>query len=197
MCKYLRPLFFSLMTVIAVSQTAYAASYDIDLDHSTVGFKIRHLLSNVRGTFDQFSGSFEYEPGKPELWKVEASIQSETINTNVNERDKHLKGADFFDVEKYPVITFKSTQVTLIDDQHAKIEGLLSLHGVEKSVILDVEIHGVATDPWGNVRSAFTATTRINRKDFGLVYNQTLETGNVLIGEEVDLTIEIEGLQKE
>ncbi len=177
--------------------SAGAATYDIDLDHSTVGFKIRHLLSNVRGTFDRFSGTLTFEPGKPELWKVEAVIQSESINTNVAERDKHLRSADFFDAEKYPAITFKSTNVTLVDEQHAKVEGLFSMHGVEKLVTLDVEIHGVAKDPWGNVRAAFTATTMLNRKDFGIVYNQTLETGGVLIGEDVQVTIEIEGLQKE
>jgi len=183
--------------VILMSQTAFAANYDIDLDHSTVGFKIKHLLSNVRGTFDDFSGSFVYEPGKPETWKVEAVIQSKSINTNVEGRDKHLRGPDFFDVEKYPEILFKSTNVSLVDEQHAKIEGILTMHGVEKTVTLDVEIHGVAADPWGNVRSAFTATTTLNRKDFGIIYNQTLESGNLLLGENVDLTIEIEGLQKE
>ena len=142
-------------------------------------------------------GTFDYEPGKPETWKVDATIQAASINTKVPERDKHLKSPDFFDVEKYPTITFKSTKVTVVDAEHAKVEGLFSMHGVEKTVTLDIEIHGVAKDPWGNVRSAFTATTRLNRKDFGIVYNQTLETGNLLIGEDVDVSLEIEGLLKE
>ena len=186
-----------LILMSAWASVAQAATYDIDLDHSSVQFKIHHLLSNVRGNFDQVVGTIDYEPGKFETWKVEATIQAASINTKVPERDKHLKSSDFFDVEKYPVITFKSTKVTAVDAEHAQVEGLFSMHGIEKTVTLDVEIHGVAKDPWGNVRSAFTATTKINRKDSGIVYNQTLETGNLLIGEDVDISLEIEGLLKE
>jgi polyisoprenoid-binding protein YceI len=177
--------------------TASAATYEIDRDHTTVGFKIRHLFSNVRGTFNDFAGTIEYEPGKPETWKVEAVIQSASIDTGVEKRDTHLKTADFFDVEKFPTLTFKSTKVSPVTDTTAKLEGLLTLHGIEKPVILDLEIHGVGKDPWGNVKSGFTATTQINRRDFGLTWNQAVEAGQLLVGEEVEITIEVEGHLKE
>ncbi|MBI4368199.1 MAG: YceI family protein, partial [Candidatus Omnitrophica bacterium] len=160
----------------------------------TVSFKIRHLLSNVNGRFNEFEGTFEYDPEKPETWKTEATIQATTIDTNVAPRDKHLRSADFFDVEKFPTITFTSTEVTDVTQANAKLHGLLTIHGVEKPVVLDLQIHGVIKDPWGNVKSGFTATTMVNRKDFGLTWNKALETGQLLVGEEANITLEVEGL---
>ena len=172
--------------------SVWAAPYKIDKDHTTVGFKIRHLFSKVQGRFDQVEGTIEYEPGKPESWQVQATIQAASINTNVSKRDNHLRSKDFFDVEKYPTMTFKSTAV-----KGDKLEGILSIHGVEKPVVLDLEIHGVGKDPWGNVRAGFTATTKINRKDFDLTWNQVLEGGQVLVGEEVEITLEVEGIEQQ
>jgi polyisoprenoid-binding protein YceI len=174
--------------------SAFAENYKIDADHSTVSFTIRHLFSNVQGSFRKFDGKFVYDAEKPETWQVEASIDASSIDTNVPERDKHLRSADFFDVEKYPKITFKSTNVTNVSKESAKVEGLLNLHGVEKPVTLDLQIHGVGKDPWGNTRAGFTATTTLNRKDFGLNWNKALETGGVLVGDEVKITLEVEGL---
>lgn len=174
---------------------AWAATYKIDQDHTTVSFKIRHLFSKVEGVFRDFAGTIDYEPDHPEQWKVEATIQAASIDTRVDKRDAHLRSKDFFDVEKYPAITFKSTGVTDATASHAKLNGLLTIHGVEKPVTLDVDIHGVGKDPWGNIRAGFTATTKINRKDFGVMWNQTLETGQLLVGEEVDITLEVEGIQ--
>ncbi len=183
-----------LLAVFFPASPAFAATYQIDPDHSTVNFKIRHLLSNVRGSFDQFEGKFDYEPGKPESWSAEATIQATSINTNVKQRDDHLRSGDFFEVAKYPTLTFKSEKVTDATETTAKLHGVLSLHGVEKPVVLDLEIHGVANDPWGNTRAGFTATTKINRKDFGLAWNQALEKGQLLVGEDVEITLEVEGL---
>lgn len=180
--------------LLSLSQAAQAAVYKVDPDHSSVTFKIRHLLSNVTGHFKVFEGMIEYEAGKPETWKTSGSIDAASIDTNVPERDKHLRSADFFEVEKFPKIEFKSTAVENAADATAKLTGLLTIHGVEKPVTLDVEIHGVGKDPWGNVLAAFTATTKINRKDFGLSWNQALETGQLLVGEEVVITIEAEGI---
>ncbi len=174
---------------------AWAATYKIDPQHTTVSFKIRHLFSYVQGTFDQVEGSIVYEPGAPKSWKAEATIQAASINTRVAARDTHLRSKDFFDVERFPTITFRPTEVTEATDQGATLHGTLSIHGVEKPVALDVAIHGVGKDPWGNVRAGFTGTTRINRKEFGLTWNQALETGQLLVGEEVDITLEIEGIQ--
>ena len=176
---------------------AHAATYTIDPDHSTVGFRIRHLLSYVYGTFDQFEGVIEYEPGKPETWKAEATIQAARVNTRVEQRDKHLRTKEFFDVEQFPTITFTSIEVTDVADDHAKLHGTLTLHGVARPVVLDLAIHGVAKDPWGNVRAGFTGTTAVDRKEFGLTWNQALETGGVLVGDQVDLTLEIEAIQAE
>ena len=178
----------------SVQPLAFAATYKVDPDHTTLSFKIRHLLSNVQGEFTQFEGALDYEPGKPELWKAQGSVQAASINTRVAERDKHLRSKDFFDVEKYPILSFKTTRILDASAEHAKAEGLMTIHGVEKPVIFDVDIHGVAKDPWGNVRSAFTATTKLNRKDFGLNWNQALETGGFLVGDEVTVTIELEGI---
>jgi polyisoprenoid-binding protein YceI len=176
--------------------SVYAATYTIDTDHSSVAFKIRHLFSQVQGNFNVFEGTVDYEPGKPETWKASGVVQAASIDTRVKERDKHLRSGDFFDVEKFTTVEFKSTGVKDATAMGAKVEGLLKLHGVEKPVVFDVEIHGVGKDPWGNVRAGFTARTRINRKDFGLNWNEALETGQVLVGEEVEITLEIEGILK-
>lgn len=187
-------LILVLMLSLMSQPALQAATYQVDPDHSTVSFKIRHLLSNVVGNFNTFEGTIDYEAGKPETWKTQGTIDAASIDTNVPERDKHLRSADFFEVEKFPTIEFKSTGVKNATESSATLEGLLKLRGVEKPVTLNVEIHGVGKDPWGNVRSAFTATTKINRKDFGLAWNQALETGQLLVGEEVTITIEAEGI---
>ena len=183
-------------TWLCGASPAAATTYTIDKDHSTVSFKIRHLFSRVQGTFDTFSGTFDYEPGHPEQWKANATIETGTINTNNDKRDAHLRSPDFFEVQKYPSITFQTTEVTEATETGAKLHGLLTMHGVEKPVILDLAVHGAGKDPWGNVRSGFTATTTLNRKAFGIVWNKALETGELLLGDDVDITLEIEGLVK-
>lgn len=186
-----------LVTVLSLflcAAPAWATTYAIDIDHTTVSFKIRHLFSKVEGTFDGLVGEFTYVPGDPSQWKAGATIQAASINTRVAKRDTHLRSKDFFDVERYPTLTFVSTGVTDVTDTGATLHGLLTIHGVERPVVLDLAIHGEGKDPWGNVRSGFTATTRINRKEFGLTWNETLETGQLLVGEEVEITLEVEGI---
>ncbi len=192
-----RSMLLVLVGTLLFTASAKAAVYQVDPDHTTVSFKIRHLFSNVEGVFTKFDGKIEYEPGKPESWGTEGTIQAGSIDTRVDKRDAHLRSADFFDVEKFPTISFKSTKVTEGTDSHAKLEGLITIHGVEKPIVLDVEIHGVGKDPWGNVRAGFTATTKLNRKDFGLTWNQALETGQLLVGDEVTITLEVEGILKQ
>jgi len=187
-------ILLSLLGILVFGNTAQAATYKVDPDHTAVSFKIRHLFSNVQGTFNKFEGTIDYEPGKPDSWKTSGTIDTASINTNVEQRDKHLRSADFFDVAKYPAIIFKSGAVKEATATSAKIEGVLTMHGVEKPVVLNVEIHGVGKDPWGNVRAGFTATTKINRKEFGLNWNEALETGQLLVGEEVMITLEAEGI---
>lgn len=186
-------IFIFLILMSTTVSFAQAAEYELDPAHTAVTFKIRHLLSNVNGTFDKVEGNFSYTPDKPEDWKVEAKIQTDSINTRHEQRDNHLKAADFFDVTHYPEMTFKSTKVTDYKNNHAKLHGILNLHGVEKEVVLDLEILGLEKDPWGNELAGFSATTVINRKDFGLTWNQVAESGKLLVGEEVQITIDVEG----
>ncbi len=175
---------------------AWATTYTIDPQHSTVSFKIRHLVAKVPGVFREFEGAFDYVPGQPDQWKAQAVVQAASIDTRVEKRDTHLRSKDFFGVEQFPTITFTSTQVTDATPTSAKLHGVLTLHGVQQPVVLDLVIGGEGKDPWGNQRAGFTATTTLNRKDFGIVWNEPLETGGFLLGEDVDVTLEIEGIAK-
>ena len=182
---------------VLCGQAAWAATYVVDPTHSTVEFKIRHLLSYVRGQFNEFEGTFDYDPEHPEVWKVTATIPTASIDTRVADRDTHLRSPDFFDAASFPTLSFASTQATDVTPTSAKLHGLLTIHGVERPVVFDLDVYGVVTDPWGKVRSAFTATTTINRKDFGLTWNKVLETGQLLVGEEVEIILEVEGIVQE
>ena len=187
--------FLAVGFVLSVSPV-WAANYAVDMDHSSVSFKVKHILSKTQGNFNKFDGQIQYEPGKPETWSAAGTIQVASIDTNSAERDKHLLTADFFDAAQFPTIEFKTTGVKESTETSAKVEGLLKMHGVEKPIVLDVTIGGIATDPWGNTRSAFSVVTVLNRKDFGMVYNQTLDKGGLLLGEEIEISLEIEGIQK-
>jgi polyisoprenoid-binding protein YceI len=173
-----------------------AVTYTIDPVHSTAGFKVRHLMvANVRGEFCGVSGTVVFDADTPRNSRVAARIDASAIHTRDEQRDAHLKGADFLDVEKYPEMTFVSKEISGGDGEW-KVTGDLTLHGVTKEVTLDVEgPASEAKDPWGNVKSGVSATTRINRKDFGLVWNAALETGGVLVGEEIAITLELELLR--
>ena len=180
----------------ALLSFASAETYKIDQSHSAVAFKVAHLgISKVDGRFDKFTGSMDYVPGKPALWKAEASIETASINTNEPKRDAHLRSPDFFDTDKYPLMTFKSTKFAAVKGMKGKMHGELTLHGVTKPVVMDVEASGPVTDPWGNARMAATAKTSVNRKDFGLVWNKVLDSGGLLVGEKVDITLELEFVQ--
>lgn len=185
-----------LVGAVLAASPVWAATYAVDVDHSSVSFKVKHLVSKTQGQFNKFEGQIQYEPGKPETWSAAGTIQTASIDTNVPERDKHLSSADFFDVANFPTIEFKTTGVKESTETTAKVEGLLKLHGVEKPIVLDVTIGGVAQDPWGNTRSAFSATAKIDRRDFGMIYNQPLNVGSFLLGDEVEISLEIEGIQK-
>jgi polyisoprenoid-binding protein YceI len=186
----------SISTIIALAlpALAVASTWNIDPDHSNVGFKVRHLMvSNVKGSFEKHSGVIDINDKDISKSKVEVTIDTSSINTNVQKRDEHLRSADFFDVAKHPTMTFVSKKVAKAGKDKLKVTGDLTLHGVTKEVVLDVDsISKESKDPWGNMRRGTTATTKINRKDFGLVWNKALETGGVAVGEEVLITLEIE-----
>lgn len=170
--------------------------WNIDPTHSVIGFKIKHMMfTNVNGKFDQFSSdiSFNDEQFNQAKLKFEADINS--INTSNSDRDNHLKSADFFDAEKFPKITFESTNIKGAGSDF-EITGNLNIHGVTQPVTLQAEYSGLMRDPWGNNKVGLNLTGKINRKDFGLTYNAALETGGVLVGENVNLNIEIQLVQQ-
>jgi polyisoprenoid-binding protein YceI len=169
-------------------------TYKIDPVHSTAGFKIRHLMvANVRGEFPGLSGIITFDPASPANSRVEADIDVKTITTRDDQRDTHLKSPDFFDVEKFPTMRFVSRKVVPNGNGESKVIGDLTIHGVTKEVTLDVEGPSPEVkDPWGNTKSGIAASTKIKRSDFGLTWNAALETGGVLVGDDVQIHIEAE-----
>jgi polyisoprenoid-binding protein YceI len=196
--KHLIKIFAVCMT-LALPALSSATTWTIDPDHSNVGFKVRHLMvSNVKGNFEKHTGTVDINDKDISKSKMEVSIDTNSINTNVEKRDVHLRSADFFDVAKYPTMTFVSKKVDKAGKDKLKVTGDLTLHGVTKTVVLDVEGPSKESkDPWGNIRKGATATTKINRKDFGLVWNKALETGGVAVGEEITITLEIEMIKSQ
>jgi len=166
--------------------------WNIDPSHSTAEFSVRHLMiTNVKGRFGKLSGTVEYDPAHPEQTKLEATIDATSIDTRDEKRDAHLRSPDFFDVEKFPTLTFTSTEVKKTGDGFTAL-GDLTMHGVTKPVVLEIEGPSDATkDPWGNTRIGASATAKLNRKDWGLNWNAALEAGGVLVGETVKITLEI------
>lgn len=185
---------FSTTIALSLPTLASATIWNIDPDHTNIGFKVRHLMvSNVRGSFDKHIGVVDINDKDITKSKVEVSIDTASINTNVQKRDEHLRSADFFDVAKYPTMTFISKKVAKAGKNKLKVTGDLTLHGITKQVVLNVEgPTAVSKDPYGNIRRGAVANTKINRKDFGLAWNATLETGGVVVGDEVAITLEVE-----
>jgi polyisoprenoid-binding protein YceI len=176
---------------------AEAVSYAIDPDHSQVIFKVKHMgISTVTGRFDLMEGSYTFDDKDIGNSSVETTIQTASVNTNKQKRDDHLKSPDFLNVDKYPTITFKSKEVKKGEGDDFTIVGDLTINGVTKQVELDAEYGGKAVDPMGNERTAFTAETKINRKDYGLTWNKTLDSGGLVVGDDVKIELEVEGIKK-
>jgi polyisoprenoid-binding protein YceI len=169
-----------------------SSTYKIDPAHSSVQFAVRHMMiTNVRGAFSNIQGGITWDAANPGLTTVEAVIDATTISTQEAARDTHLKSADFLDVEKFPAITFKSTRAAAAGDGEVNVTGDLTIHGVTKQVVLKVEgPTAEGKDPWGNLRIGASATTRIKRSEFGLTWNAAIETGGILIGDELKIEIE-------
>ncbi|MBI4179501.1 polyisoprenoid-binding protein [bacterium] len=177
---------------------ALADTYVIDAAHSSVTFKVRHMMvSKVRGSFDRFEGWFTYDPeAVPATWRSAAVIDAASINTANERRDAHLRSPDFFEVDTYPTLKFAGTGVEKSEDGAMALVGDLTLHGVTKPVRLDLELGGTVVDPGGKTRAGFTAAGEINRKDFGIVWSKSIETGGLVVGEEVEIQIEVEGIRE-
>lgn len=169
-------------------------TWNLDPVHSVAEFKVKHMMiSNVKGQFTSVSGVLTFDESDITRSLIEASIDASSINTRDTDRDAHLKSADFFDVEKFPTLNFRSTSVRRTGDNELAVTGNLTIHGVSREVVFAVEGPTVpGKDPWGNTRVGLSAVTKINRKDFGLTWNSALETGGILVGDEVTITLDVQ-----
>jgi polyisoprenoid-binding protein YceI len=187
------------MSTLATPQTktttaTATTTWNIDPAHSVAEFKVKHMMiSNVKGQFAKITGALSLDESDLTDSRVEALIESASIETRDAQRDAHLKSADFFDVQKFPTLSFKSTRISVVRDGELAVEGDLTIRDVTRRVLFSVEgPTPPAKDPWGNTRVAVSATTKINRKDFGLTWNAALETGGILVGDEVTITLDVE-----
>ncbi len=183
---------------LATGAFAQTSHWEIDPAHSVAGFSVRHMMiSNVRGEFTKLTGSLEGTGTDVTTAKISVTIEAASVNTREPKRDADLSSPNFFDVAKYPTLTFVSKKVEKAGKGKLKVTGALTIHGVTKEVVLDVEgPTPEMKDPWGGIRVGAHATTAINRKDFGLLWNKTLEAGGVLVGDEVAITIDVELVKK-
>ena len=188
----------SVFAIIFMAAAAQADTWAIDPAHTTVEFSVRHMMiSNVKGRFDKVSGTVSANGTDPNSVQISATIDANSINTHNEQRDEHLKSPDFLDVAKYPTITFKSTKVEPAVTGKWKLIGDLTLHGVTKPIVLEVD--GPAPpikDPYGKTRAGASASTKIDRKDFGLTWSKALEAGGVMVGDDVSISIEIEAIKQ-
>lgn len=181
---------------LSAAQVGFAKDYDVDASHSNVAFVAQHLVSKVNGEFKDFEGTFSFDPKKLDNTKVTATVKVDSISTNQEKRDKHLKSDDFFASGKFPTLTFVSTKVSAHGSKKYKMAGNLTMHGVTKPVVFDVDYLGEIDDPWGGHRAGFTATTKVNRKDYGMVWNKALDKGGFVLGEEVTINLNVEASEK-
>ncbi len=184
--------FMTLVMTLGLNAQAQATQYKVDPAHSTVDFEIRHLFSKVRGGFKDYTGEISYDAKNVAKSSANFVIQVASVDSGNAKRDGHLKSPDFFDVDKFKTITFKSTKVSPVDKTKFKITGDLTIHGVTKVVTFDGEVLGVGPGMMGNEVASFQATTTINRKDFGIVWNKALDKGQMMLGEDVKLEVLIE-----
>ncbi|WP_309891987.1 YceI family protein [Archangium sp.] len=172
------------------------ALWNIDTTHSGIHFSVRHMvIAKVRGSFRNYSGTVSLDEQDITASSVSVRIETASIDTGVEQRDTHLRSADFFDVEKFPALTFQSTKVEKSSGNGFRVTGNLTIRDVTREVVLEAEQLGIGKDPWGNVKVAFEAKTSVDRRDFGLKWNQALETGGVLVGEKVEISLELQAVK--
>lgn len=172
-------------------------AWHIDASHSEIQFSVRHMMiSTVRGRFNAFSGTVEADAKRPTNAQVHVEVDVSSIDTGDEKRDAHLRSPDFFNVEEYPTMTFKSTRIEQLDDKHGRLHGELTIRDQTRPVVLNVEYAGMAKSPWGTTSAGFSAETKINRTDWGLNWNVALETGGWLVSEEIKINIDVELVQQ-
>ncbi|MFI8074784.1 YceI family protein [Streptomyces sp. NPDC086033] len=176
--------------------TALTGDYTIDPAHSTIGFTVRHaMVTNVKGKFDEFSGSLHLDGSDPSASTASIDVKMDSIDTGSADRDGHLKSADFFKIEEFPTMTFRSTKAEALGDEDYRITGDLTILGTTKPLTIDLEFNGAAKDPFGNERVGFEGKAEIKRSDWGLTWNAALETGGVLVSEKIKLTFDISAIK--
>ncbi len=185
----------TLSATILLALPAIAAEWHADPAHCSITFEVSHMaISKIKGKFEKYAVDATGEPGKPATFQATAKVAVASLSTDNEQRDNDLRSPNFFDAEKYPDMTFRSTGVTM-DGNKGKLAGELTIHGVTKPVTFDLEYAGMITDPWGNVRMGFSAETTIDRRDFGLTYNKVLEAGGLVVGNDVEIELELEMVQ--
>ena len=190
--------FAVLAATLVAAASAGAATWALDPPHTAVQFSIRHMMvSNVRGEFTKLTGSVEGDETKPTDAVIVMSIDPASINTRDAKRDDHLRGPDFFDVAKYPAITFKSKSIAAAGPGAFKVTGDLTMHGVTKEIVLDVsDVTPAITDPSGKTRAGARATTKLNRKDFGINWSKAMDNGGLVVGDDVTVTVDVEAVKQ-
>jgi len=188
----LRMIAFSMVLGLSLAAPAWAETFKVSRQETLLSFRVRNVFSQTNGTFRDFQGTIEYDKDNPELSSASGEILVDSIDTGFEMRDKHLRSKELFDVEQYPKITFKTIKAVKLTATTGKVEGLITIHGIERPVTLDLVLHGMDTDMSGRPRLSFTATGTINRKDFGLKFNDILETGRVLVGSTVTIMASVE-----
>jgi polyisoprenoid-binding protein YceI len=183
------------VVVLPAAPAQAAELYKIDKGHSEVSFQIRHLVTNVRGRFNDFEGNINLDPQNLAQSSVDFRVKAASIDTGVADRDKHLRNADFFDVEKYPEITFKSKSIQAAGKDKYNVTGDFTMHGVTKQITLPVTFLGTAKDPWGGTRAGFETETTVDRKDYGITWNKALDAGGAMLSDDVKVAINIEAVK--
>lgn len=176
-----------------LKKEATKTKWTSDLSHSELSFKVRHMMiTNVKGSFEKFDATIVSKGADFSDAEIEVTVDAASVHTGDEQRDGHLKAADFFEVEKFPALSFKGTSFRKVDEEDYELKGILEIKGVKKEVVLNVEFGGINKDPWGNEKVGFSVEGKINRKDFGLTWNAALETGGVLVSDEVKISAEVQ-----
>jgi polyisoprenoid-binding protein YceI len=192
----MRKLSLAAAAALLVATPALADTWVVDRAHSDASFQIRHMMSRVRGSFTDFAGTIVADPSRPESATVEFTVKAASIDTANENRDKHLRSADFFDAEKFPEITFKSSRVKPAGKDRFDVTGTLTMRGVSKEVTIPVQFLGTGKDPFGNEKAGFSIDFTVNRKDFGIIWNKALDNSGVLLGDDVQVSINLETNKK-
>lgn len=196
--KRLTGIWMAAVMVLGLAPLAHAEGrvFVIDPDHTTVGFSVSHMFSKTTGRFQDFDGTIEVNPKNNLVAGATGEVRTASVDTDQAKRDEHLRSPDFFDAKKFPTMSFTADKVQVSQDGTMRLLGNLTIRDVTKPVAFLARMHGIGNDPWGNTRLGLSAVTRINRKDYGMIYNKVLDNGGLLVGDEVDINLEVEAIEQ-